>query len=648
MKMKLITFSFIFAVTNSYGRPSLKPIANGLTDNIDKSKYITKEYCPDWLKDSDNMSGYELILKCSLLWNRFISPEYRITIILNKLPKSGINPDDPKSFNEYKLLKLNEKIPNREKNAPFETRIQDDADMQYTKLLSRDLSGVDKIQQMFAEGTLKPSQLVERIYYWYDVQLEDHMKDVLIKRRKDLALEMAEASDKRWANCQNRYNGDIEACKKAKLIKPLDGIPMAVKDEVSVAGYTTSYGLDPEKIIHHVFAEITKEQESKVVTLMKDAGVIIIGKANQHIFGLGGTGENPHFPRQSNICSPHHVPGGSSSGTALTVALNLSPCGIGTDGGGSVSIPAAINGVPGLKPTLNKISTLNYDDAAPGMVSIGLIGKSFKDIATCYQASSERYPTSAVYEALQTLTIGVDPAWFEHAHPDVAEKTLVCLDRLDHKIQNLQKNNNSTLVKMKFMPENFRKKLWASHIILFGKGEANGKAHFIEKGVPEETMFALAMGQALTDKHVRNARKNKEIVTNHFNNNLFSKVNILAMPTTLTSAPEKAKNWLPQYREVGELNLSKAYLLSFNTALANLTGGPRITIPCGFDSDNLPVGLQLMGAEDSEYLLILLGDMLAQEMADEIGASPAGFKHKCNRPALFDPEVSVPTKSAAL
>ena len=108
------------------------------------------------------------------------------------------------------------------------------------------------------------------------------------------------------------------------------------------------------------------------------------------------------------------------------------------------------------------------------------------------------------------------------------------------------------------------------------------------------------------------------------------------MPTTLTSAPAKVNNWLPQYVGRGELNLSKAYLLAFNTAVANLTKNPRITIPCGFDSDNLPIGLQLMGADHSEYLLMALGHLLEQEMAEELNNASAMQGHH----ATFEPNVN--------
>lgn len=88
------------------------------------------------------------------------------------------------------------------------------------------------------------------------------------------------------------------------------------------------------------------------------------------------------------------------------------------------------------------------------------------------------------------------------------------------------------------------------------------------------------------------------------------------MPTTLTPATAKLTHWLPN--TAGELNLAIAYLLAFNTSLANMTGSPRVTIPCGFNHENLPFGLQLMGAIDSEYLLLAIGSLLEQEMAEEL------------------------------
>ncbi|MDP0561520.1 MAG: amidase [Candidatus Endonucleobacter sp. (ex Gigantidas childressi)] len=744
--IKGITLSLVLFTAVTNGIELENPVLIDLVEqDLNVENHPTKDYSPDWLKGSINLSGYPLRLAQKIIWHKvllhnaydyarntanylltnFIAPNYiynnysvgnhtvgnhtqgyyagnghtgnayfgeftkagdvysgglkkseeyksdsfdvRIDFVRSTLPDSGIERDDPKLFVEQELEELNSKIPAMETRPAFETTTSTYSNFEaYMSLFSKNKSGVEYIHELFVKGELTPTQLVEQVYDWYDSTLADHMKDVLIEKRKDLALKSAAESDKRWKQCRTdvvfsnlsagnisgqeplnpakeaKQSGQVEACKAAGIVKSLDGIPMAVKSEVAVEGYRTAYGLDPEKITDHDFPEVEDGQESEVVHMLRNAGVIILGKSNQHIFGLGATGENPHYPKQANIFSPNHVPGGSSSGSALMVALNLSPLVIGTDGGGSVSIPAAINGLPGLKPTVSKLSTKNYDDAAPGLVSIGLIGKSAKDLAIGYKESSGKLPTVSVSAALKNIKIGIDPSWFEHADKQVAGKTLQCVDRLANRLEKYRSNDENPLVKMQFMPEGFRKQLWATHIILFGKGESNGKGIFVDKGVPQETMMALTMGQALSDKQVTNAKENQRMLQNHFNNNLFSKVDILAMPTTLTSAPEKANNWLPQTEETGELNLSKAYLLAFHTAPANLTGGPRITIQCGFDDDNLPIGLQLMGANNSEFLLMLLGNIVEEEMAIDLKNAPA----LQSRPALFEPTATTQFGSA--
>ncbi|AMO57413.1 hypothetical protein GZ77_15475 [Endozoicomonas montiporae] len=395
-----------------------------------------------------------------------------------------------------------------------------------------------------------------------------------------------------------------------------------MKSEISVTGYYTTAGLDHKKVSEQpLFVRTIEETESEVIRRLKAKGAIVLGLTNQHIFGLGATGENPHFPNVTNLFSPSHVPGGSSSGSALMVGLGLSPLTVGTDGGGSVSIPASVNGLPGLKPTYNKLSTVNYDNAAPGLVAIGLIGQRFKDIALGYQVSSGRYLTQAVDKALNDLKIGIDPDWLEHADKEVSEKTMECLDRLGTRLKKRQSRNDSIFVRMQFMPENtgeknWRKQLWATHMILFGHGEAKGKFKFVGKGIPYETEMALLMGKALSEDQVNRARQNQKLLTEHFENNIFSRVDVIVMPTTLTTAPKKVSTWFTNTS--GELNLSNAYLLAFNTSLANLTGGPRVTIPCGFDHENLPFGLQVIGSDHSEYLLLALGGELEQEMGAEL------------------------------
>ncbi|WP_448217833.1 amidase [Endozoicomonas sp. 2B-B] len=621
-----LVFTLLVMATGSDGYDLSDPTLVDIYNPCRQKPYISWDYYPDWLSSSQNLSGFWLSFVRSWVVGHG-TVDRQIEFVKSQLVMSGINPEDPVLFSEAGLTALNPGIPHKPERAPFEETASEKTSPEETgsrgsptgrisELFDR-AGGIDDIQQLFAEQKLTPSRLVENIYDWYEKQLPESMKDVLIEQNKDLAMRTARASDQRWLKCISAYNGVIEECKKQRIISELEGIPIAVKSEVNVAGYYATAGVNRKKIADQsLFPIVTEETESEVVRLLKHEGVIILGLTNQHLFGLGATGENPHFPGVSNRFSSFHVAGGSSSGSALMVALGLSPLTVGTDGGGSVSIPASLNGLPGLKPTSDKLSTKNYINAELDMVAIGLIGKRFKDIALGYQIASGRHPTLQVAEALKTLKIGLDPDWLEHADKEVSEKTFECLDRLGTRLKKLQNRKDNLFVKMQFTSENFRKRLWATHITLFGSWAAKGNLNFLGKGIPYETEMALLMGKALSNEQAERARQNQKVLADHFEKNIFSKVDVIAMPTTLTPAPARVNHWLTN--TAGELNLAKAYLLAFNTSLANLTGGPRVTIPCGFNHENLPFGLQLMGAIDSEYLLLAIGSLLEQEMAEEL------------------------------
>ncbi|WP_448217831.1 amidase [Endozoicomonas sp. 2B-B] len=616
----VLTLLLVAAV--SYGYVLSDPVLVDIDHRTGQKPYITRDYYPDWLSSSKSLSGFWLSYARQWLVDHGSTNE-QFELIKSELFISDINPEDPVLFSDAELSALNAGIPGRPERPPFEeassldTGFRGSPTARISELFDR-AGGIDDIQQLFAEQKLTPSRLVEDIYLWYEKKLPEGMKDVLIEQDKDLAMRVAEFSDRRWLKCISEYRGVIEECKKQRIIGELEGIPIAVKSEVNVAMYYPTAGVYRRKMFYRSpFKKVYQDTESEVVRLLRSEGIIILGLTHQHIFGLGATGENPQFPRISNRFSPSHIPGGSSSGSALMVALGLSPLTVGTDSGGSVAIPASLNGLPGLKPTTDKLSTKNYDISAPGLTAIGLIGDRFKDIALGYQVSSGRHPTLQVAEVLKTLKIGLDPEWLEHADKEVSKKTFECLDRLATRLKKRQSRKDSLFVRMQFMPENFRKRLWATHMILFGHAAAERKFKFMDSGlIPYETQVALLMGKALSYEQVQRAKQNQRDLVGHFENNIFSKVDVIAMPTTLTPATAKLKHWLTN--TAGELNFATTYLLAFNASLANLTGSPRITIPCGFNHEDLPFGLQLMGAFHSEYLLLAIGNLLEQEMDGEL------------------------------
>lgn len=569
-----------------------------------------KSFRPDWFRPiAGTLSGYTLaLLNYAYTWSM---PRP----LINRLALYGyaITPESPELFDPEELHSLNKTVTLTQNSASpnYETDRPDSALIEhYLRTLTPSSSFNPLTPDDITPDTLKKK--VDEITAWLKSEQAQPVRDMLIKKNND-------AIEEQLNKFSERYRDE----NKPALPLLLDGVPVVIKDEINVAGYSTTFGLLPQNFISPSTGNSPTNQaattDSDVVSHLRESGAIILGKSNQHIFGLGATGLNPQYPQLANPFNSRYVPGGSSSGSAVAVQTGIVPLAIGTDGGGSVSIPAAISGVQALKPTLNKISTANYDSAEKNLVAIGLLGKDFATIARGYMATARKYPTEEISQQQKTLTIGIDSRWFQHASQEVAETTLSCVQTLMDSLKTRLIAEQVTLLAMTYLPENHEKQLWNTHMVLFAKGEATSQARYINTpNIPAETNMALGMGAALTEANENNANSNRRILKEHFNKNIFSRADIIVMPTTLTTAPK-----IGAYRQNGELDLSKAYLLSSHTSLANLTGSPRVSILCGFDKDNLPIGLQLMGPDNSELLLIQVAATLEQALKNEIENSEA-------------------------
>lgn len=574
-----------------------------------------KSFRPDWFRPTaGTLSGYTLALLNYVYTWRMSRP------LINRLALYGyaITPESPELFDSDELYDLNEAVPKLTKDSAspnYETDLPDSALIEnYLRTLTPSSSFNPLTPDDITPDTLKKK--VTEITAWLKSEQAQPVRDMLIKKNDDAIEEQLNKFSERY---RERYRDE----NKPALPLLLDGVPVVIKDEIKVAGYSTTFGLLPQNFISPSTGNSPTNQadttDSDVVSHLRESGAIILGKSNQHIFGLGATGLNPQYPQLANPFNSHYVPGGSSSGSAVAVQTGIVPLAIGTDGGGSVSIPAAISGVQGLKPTVDKISTANYDSAEKHLVAIGLLGKDFATIARGYMATAKKYPTKKILDQQKALTIGIDSRWFQHASQEVAETTLSCVQTLMDSLKTRLIAEQVTLLAMTYLPENHEKQLWNTHMVLFAKGEATSQARYINTpNIPAETNMALGMGAALTEANENNANSNRRILKEHFNKNIFSRADIIVMPTTLTTAPK-----IGAYRQNGELDLSKAYQLSSHTSLANLTDSPRVSILCGFDKDNLPIGLQLMGPDDSELLLIQVAATLEQALQPRIESSAA-------------------------
>jgi Asp-tRNA(Asn)/Glu-tRNA(Gln) amidotransferase A subunit family amidase len=233
-----------------------------------------------------------------------------------------------------------------------------------------------------------------------------------IAMRRDDIMAQAAASTERW--------------KAGRPLSVFDGVPVAAKDEIDQAGYTTTVGT-------RIFAGAPPAaRDCTAVARLRAAGAVMVGKANMHEIGIGVSGFNEHYGSARNPYNDLHHTGGSSAGPGCVVGAGLVPVSIGADGGGSIRLPASFCGTVGLKPTYGRISERGAAPLCWSLAYLGPLANCARDAALAYElmagADSED-PHSLGHvdpvidpqapRSLSGVTLGVYWPWFRHAQADV-------------------------------------------------------------------------------------------------------------------------------------------------------------------------------------------------------------------------------------
>ena len=241
----------------------------------------------------------------------------------------------------------------------------------------------------------------------------DERLGLFVSRKPEEVLAAAEASSKRL--------------REGKPLSVLDGVPVALKDEVDLAGHVTTLGTRWRKDVATV--------DSAVAARLKAAGAVILGKLNMNEIGINPIGLNPWHGAARNPWNRKHITGGSSSASGAVVAAGLCPISIGADGGGSIRIPAALCGIVGLKATWGRIPETGVPPLCWSVGHVGPMGLTVDDVAAMYAVlagpddqdiASKLQPTPhlADYErgALAGIRLGICKEWFDDAAHDVVKR----------------------------------------------------------------------------------------------------------------------------------------------------------------------------------------------------------------------------------
>jgi aspartyl-tRNA(Asn)/glutamyl-tRNA(Gln) amidotransferase subunit A len=460
----------------------------------------------------------------------------------------------------------------------------------------------------------------------------------LVNKRKVTSREVTEHYLSRIGSHDGKINSYVtvlheEALEKAEerdaslsrgeQAGPLHGIPIGLKDIFCTGGVLTTCG-------SKVLSNFIPPYDSTVYRKLLDAGAVLLGKQNMDEFAMGSSTETSYWGPTRNPWDLSRIPGGSSGGSAAAVSSALCPAAVGTDTGGSIRQPASLCGTVGMKPTYGRVSRFGMIAFASSLDQAGPITRTVKDAAIVLEVISGYDPkdtTSVNVEVppyrewcgrdIAGTRVGVPKEYFiEGMQKEVEEevkKSIAALESLGCEIIEVSLPHtdyalscyyivapaeaSSNLARYDGVRYGYRAGGYADLIDMYRKTRAEGFGEEVKRRIMLGT-YALSAGYY--DAFYGKALKVRTLIKNDFIE-AFKSVDVLVTPTSPTTAfqlGEKTQDPLTMY-------LSDVF-----TIPANLAGLPGISIPCGKDGKNLPVGVQIIGKHFREEELFPVASAL--------------------------------------
>ncbi|HXO62508.1 MAG TPA: amidase [Candidatus Acidoferrales bacterium] len=396
----------------------------------------------------------------------------------------------------------------------------------------------------------------------------------------------------------------------------LHGIPLSLKDNVCTEGIRTTAG---SKILRDYFPE----RDAAVVTRLKQSGAVLVGKNNMHEFAYGVTNNNPHYGAARNPWDNARIPGGSSGGSAAAVAAGLCFGSIGTDTGGSIRIPAALCGIVGCKPGLGRVDATGVIPLSVTHDCVGPLARTAGDAAILFRAivegrngrrEGERRGKSSARK-LSKLQLGIPREIFFDVISDEVEKSfdaaVRCTRGLGAKIQEIS-------IPLLAETEKAGNRIaWAEASYYH---QQSGWFPGLAEEYGEDVRSRLEMGMKVLAVEYLEAQDQRRNFISQLREVMEQEaIDALMVPTIPVAAPLIGE----ESTRVGKTeHPTRALLLRLNRP-ANLAGVPAISVPCGFTGAGLPMGLQFIGAEHGEQLLLDIAD--AYQRANLPSRIPSDF-----------------------
>ena len=373
---------------------------------------------------------------------------------------------------------------------------------------------------------------------------------------------------------------------------PLSCIPIAIKDLVDLIGTPTTAGAEFNRNNY-------PSDNSTVTNKIINSGGIIMGKTNLHEIALGVTNINPHYGVCRNPWNPLHISGGSSGGSAAAVASGICVAALGTDTGGSIRIPSSLCGTVGLKPTYGRVSLKGVIPLSWNLDHVGPITNCVKDSAIMLQVIAgydDSDPSSVdipVDDYLSHIDEGIKGLRIVFAVGEYIEGTD---PQILNAVQRTADAFRSLGADVSFMNIPWLRDAALANGIMT---TADAAAVYIERieSTPgefgQDVLKRLLTGKSYTSTQYSRARRVQVEVQREFKR-FFQDFDLIVLPTTPIAAPLIE----------GVDSVEQAGRLTRFTAPFNLAGLPAISIPCGFTSNNLPIGVQLVGDHWKEATIL--------------------------------------------
>jgi aspartyl-tRNA(Asn)/glutamyl-tRNA(Gln) amidotransferase subunit A len=403
---------------------------------------------------------------------------------------------------------------------------------------------------------------------------------------------------------------------RGAALGPLDGVPLSLKDNILTEGVVTTAG-------SRMLEGFVPPFDATVTARLKAAGAVLLGKTNLDEFGMGSSTENSAFQKTKNPLDPSRTPGGSSGGSAASVAGRLCFGSLGTDTGGSIRQPAAFTGLVGLKPTWGRVSRWGVVAYASSLDQVGPLAHTVEDTALLLSAiegvdaadstSSSAPPTdvSALKSGAKGLRIGLPKEFFvEGMDPEVSASIRAAASRFESLGATVHEVSlphtrfalatyyvlapceaSSNLGRYDGVRYGHRTTDAASLKALYEKSRAEGFGPEVKRRIMLGT-FALSAGYA--DAYYRKAQQVRALIRRDFER-AFEQVDVLLSATSPVlpwGLGEKLDDPLAMY------------LMDVLTLSCNLAGVPGLSLPCGKASNGLPIGAQLLGRHFDEATVL--------------------------------------------